>query len=359
MLRIRRSAACVVLVTALTLAIPTTAAAATSSSRSRRAAAAAKLDALRASDRELTSAVGTLSSQVNSQINRVNAAKQAAAAAEAKLSVANADLQAAEDAIARLRGSVVATAVDLYMRPQRVDATVNTFNLAEASRQKALLDHVESQSGDALDEMRAARQDLQIRQAAASRANDAASARKRDATTQLTALARDLRDKQRLSSALEARIREAESEDNAAAAAEGTLGSLLGGSYDPKAISKAGLVWPIKGRITSGFGRRWGRLHAGIDIAAPRGTPIRAARGGTVVFSGWMGGYGNAIIINHGGGLATLYGHQSKRAASVGQVVKQGQVIGYVGSTGHSTGNHLHFETRIGGKAQNPRRYLP
>ncbi|MBA3655498.1 MAG: M23 family metallopeptidase, partial [Actinobacteria bacterium] len=131
------------------------------------------------------------------------------------------------------------------------------------------------------------------------------------------------------------------------------------GGVDPGVVSRAGLAWPLRGPITSGFGRRWGRLHAGIDIAAPKGTPIRSAKSGTVAFSGWMGGYGNATIVDHGGGLSTLYGHQSRRAASVGQTVKQGEVIGYVGSTGHSTGNHLHFETRVGGTAQNPRNFLP
>ncbi|MBA2608960.1 MAG: M23 family metallopeptidase, partial [Actinobacteria bacterium] len=90
-----------------------------------------------------------------------------------------------------------------------------------------------------------------------------------------------------------------------------------------------------------------------------KGTIIRAAKAGTVVFSGQMSGYGNVVIIDHGGGLSTLYGHQSRIAARRGQSAGQGEVIGYVGSTGRSTGNHLHFETRTNGRPQNPRRYLP
>jgi murein DD-endopeptidase MepM/ murein hydrolase activator NlpD len=327
--------------------------------RSKRAEAAAKLDALRASDRDLSTAVKTLNSQVELQIARANAAKRAAGQADANLAKASAELDTAESQIAKLHGSVVAHAVDAYMRPQRQTPGFDMQNLAEASRQRAILNHVEQSQGDALDELRAARQDLVIRQVRANRASVTASARKKDAAAQLTGLARDLNDKQRLSAELEARIKDAEAEDNQAKANEGSLNALLNGAGDPGVVSRSGLVWPIKGRITSGFGRRWGRLHAGIDIAAPRGTPIRAARAGKVVFSGWMGGYGNAVIINHGGGMATLYGHQSRRAASVGQVVKQGDVIGYVGSTGHSTGNHLHFETRINGTPQNPRKYLP
>ena len=100
-------------------------------------------------------------------------------------------------------------------------------------------------------------------------------------------------------------------------------------------------------------------MHQGIDIAAPTGTPIVAAKAGDVIFAGGMGGYGNCVIIDHGGGFSTLYGHQSRIAAGDGQSVERGQVIGYVGSTGHSTGPHLHFETRVNGSAQNPRRYLP
>ena len=99
-------------------------------------------------------------------------------------------------------------------------------------------------------------------------------------------------------------------------------------------------------------------MHLGIDIAAPDGTPIVAAKSGTVVSAGWGGGYGNVVVIDHGGGFATAYAHQSKLAVSVGQDVTQGQLIGYVGSTGTSTGNHLHFECRLNGVAQNPRGFL-
>jgi murein DD-endopeptidase MepM/ murein hydrolase activator NlpD len=117
--------------------------------------------------------------------------------------------------------------------------------------------------------------------------------------------------------------------------------------------------WPASGPVTSEFGYRWGRLHAGIDIGAGYGAPIRAAKSGTVIFAGVQSGYGNVIIIEHGGGLTTLYGHQSRLAAHDGDEVSTGDLIGYVGSTGHSTGPHLHFETRVGGSPQNPRRYLP
>jgi len=118
------------------------------------------------------------------------------------------------------------------------------------------------------------------------------------------------------------------------------------------------LNWPLNAAISSGFGTRWGRLHAGIDMPVPEGTPIHAADGGRVAIAGWMGGYGNYTCIQHTGSLSTCYGHQSRIAVSVGQSVSQGQVIGYSGNTGHSTGPHLHFEVRVGGSPVDPMGYL-
>ncbi len=124
------------------------------------------------------------------------------------------------------------------------------------------------------------------------------------------------------------------------------------------APSAAGLIWPLDGLLTSGFGYRWGRMHEGIDIAVAEGTPIRASKGGTVIMASYNGGYGNYTCIDHGSGLSTCYAHQSAFAASAGQSVNQGQVIGYSGNTGSSTGPHLHFEVRINGAAQDPMGYL-
>jgi murein DD-endopeptidase MepM/ murein hydrolase activator NlpD len=123
-------------------------------------------------------------------------------------------------------------------------------------------------------------------------------------------------------------------------------------------VSGAGFIWPVDAPITSPFGWRWGRMHEGIDLGAAYGAPIAAAAAGTVIYAGWEGGYGNLTVIDHGGGLATAYGHQSRIAVSVGQGVAQGEIVGYVGSTGHSTGPHLHFEVRVNGQAVDPLGYL-
>jgi murein DD-endopeptidase MepM/ murein hydrolase activator NlpD len=149
-------------------------------------------------------------------------------------------------------------------------------------------------------------------------------------------------------------------EANALAAEDARIRGQLAAAQGPgdTTPSAQGLIWPVNGPVTSPFGYRWGRLHAGIDIGVPYGTPIHAAAAGTVVLAGWVGGYGNYTCIDHGGGLATCYAHQSSFAVSVGQQVSQGQVIGYVGDTGHSFGAHLHFEVRINGTPVDPLGYL-
>ena len=114
------------------------------------------------------------------------------------------------------------------------------------------------------------------------------------------------------------------------------------------------LAWPVGGPVTSPFGPRWGRLHAGIDIGVPSGTPIQAADDGTVVLRGPQGGYGNYTCVGHGDGMSTCYAHQSRFAAEFGDDVRKGDVIGYVGCTGHCFGDHLHFEVRIDGAPTDP-----
>jgi murein DD-endopeptidase MepM/ murein hydrolase activator NlpD len=126
----------------------------------------------------------------------------------------------------------------------------------------------------------------------------------------------------------------------------------------PRVVSSSGFVWPVHGVVTSGYGWRWGRMHEGIDIAVPTGTPVVAAASGTVIVSGWMGGYGNLVVVDHGNGIATAYGHNTSVTVGVGQAVAQGQLIAYAGSTGHSTGPHVHFEVRINGAAVDPFGYL-
>jgi murein DD-endopeptidase MepM/ murein hydrolase activator NlpD len=123
---------------------------------------------------------------------------------------------------------------------------------------------------------------------------------------------------------------------------------------EPNVEDPTSFVWPAHAAITSGFGRRWGRRHTGVDIDAAYGSSIVAAQAGTVTLAGWKNGYGNTVIIDHGHGISTLYGHQSRLAVRTGQHVDQGQLIGKVGATGHVTAPHLHYEVLIGGVPRNP-----
>jgi murein DD-endopeptidase MepM/ murein hydrolase activator NlpD len=166
-----------------------------------------------------------------------------------------------------------------------------------------------------------------------------------------SAFAEEARKLAAVSASLAARIRASES--GAGSSASSGTGS----------VSSSGLIWPVSGPITSPYGPRClpngdCSFHPGIDIGASTGAPIKAAAAGTVIYSGWMDGYGNLVVIDHGNGLATAYAHQSSIAAGNGASVAQGQVIGYVGCTGYCFGPHLHFEVRVNGEPVNPLNYL-
>jgi murein DD-endopeptidase MepM/ murein hydrolase activator NlpD len=141
---------------------------------------------------------------------------------------------------------------------------------------------------------------------------------------------------------------------------EALLRSLQAGVTAGGHRALAGFVLPLRGAITSRFGFRrhpifrLRQFHQGLDIAAPRGTPVAAASGGRVLFAGWYGGYGKLVVLDHGQGLSSLYGHLSVILVRPGQIVTRGQVLGRVGSTGYSTGPHLHYEIRQNGRPVNP-----
>jgi murein DD-endopeptidase MepM/ murein hydrolase activator NlpD len=129
----------------------------------------------------------------------------------------------------------------------------------------------------------------------------------------------------------------------------------------PAVVAPSGsgvLGWPVSGPVTSGFGSRWGRMHEGVDIAVGEGTPVHAAAAGTVIYAGWMGGYGNLVVVDHGNGLSTAYAHNSSLSVSVGQSVAAGELVSYSGNTGNSTGPHVHLEVRVNGSAVDPLGYL-
>ena len=179
--------------------------------------------------------------------------------------------------------------------------------------------------------------------------------------------------KQQLQNQINSKVAELRAQEEAArqaaqqqAAQQRAAGQTPTATYNAAAAvgASGSMMWPAVGHgISSPFGYRihpiyhTQKMHTGVDINVAYGTPVYAADGGTVILSGWNGGYGNCIVINHGNGLTTLYGHMSSLVASSGQSVSKGQVIGYVGSTGASTGPHLHWEVMVNGQRVNPLNY--
>jgi len=321
-----------------------------------------RIDVLRASDSDLTGALERLHNRVLKQENDVQAAQQASLAAQAVVRAAEEKLAATDAQMNSLRKALTDRAVGLYMRPSQ-DSIVDlmrTKNIAEASRREALLNHVIASDREILDRLRSVREDQDAARVKVAKARELVRQRRQAAIDGLKDLQTSQGEQSRLSDALNKRIAEFIAEADAVERNEANLSALIRkreGAYTGP-ISASGLIWPIRGPITSGFGMRWGRMHTGIDIGGPIGMPIHAAKSGTIITASWLGGYGNAVVISHGGGFSTLYGHQSRIAVHDGESVSQGQIIGYVGSTGHSTGPHLHFETRVNGSPQNPRIYL-
>jgi murein DD-endopeptidase MepM/ murein hydrolase activator NlpD len=229
------------------------------------------------------------------------------------------------------------------------------------------LNRIEEQDSDIVDRVRELRNETKDTVARIRAARDEIAAKKRELTRTRVALeAREAElesaraSKQETLSQIESNIERLEGDigdlenqvqQQLESSSTPTLpaGPIRGGS--------SGMIWPVDGAVTSPFGMRWGRLHAGIDIAVPSGTPIRAAQSGSIALAAPTGGYGNYTCIDHGGGLSTCYGHQSRFAMTSGSV-SQGDVIGYVGCTGSCFGDHLHFEVRVNGQPTDPLGYL-
>jgi murein DD-endopeptidase MepM/ murein hydrolase activator NlpD len=240
---------------------------------------------------------------------------------------------------------------DVGEHDQRLAATLKKLkiDLAHARRETAAIRSEVAEATSVLEakaaEAEAARAALVARQSSLAAAKESKSTLLADVEGFRHGAEEDLDSMLAASAALADQIRAAQTP----APTSGTSG---GG-----APSAAGFIWPVSGTVTSGFGMRWGRMHEGIDIAAPTGTAIHAAAGGTVIYAGVMSGYGNIVVIDHGGGVATAYGHMSAIWVG-GGTVSQGQGIGAVGCTGHCTGPHVHFEVRVNGSPVDPMGYL-
>jgi len=348
----------------------------------------AQLHLAKATDAGVEAELNRLNQAVAAQQARADDAHQAQLAALAGVQDATARLGAIDTRVQGLRQDLSRRAVQAYTDPASHGGFVAITRAAtfdEAAQRQAMLDLVQSSTTGVVEGLRGTRQDqaeatkaLQaaeklVRQRASVEADRTKVLRTTQAAQQAThtELARRIASLEAQSAELNSHqaelenlIRQRSAAIAATAATAAPAGQAAPGSQGPSVApgaqvgsgtaSSSGFIWPLHGPVTTEFGAHG---HPGIDIAAPNATPIAAAKAGTVVFSGPNDGYGNYVCIDHGGGLSTCYAHQSRIAAGEGQKVSQGEIIGFEGSTGNSTGPHLHFEVRVDGAVQNPRNY--
>ncbi len=316
------------------------------------------------SDVELAGRVQRLDRAITQQWTAAGAANQREQAALVNLgSLRRRRAELAAD-LAELRRRAGEQAVQLYISAEEDPLTqllvVGDPNLSETRR--ALSATVAATDRNIEDQLRAADEDLATLQAAV----DGAEAEHRDAKAAAARARGELdelsSEQVEVSAALAARIEAITSESAGHDSSEATIIEVIrerASGSGRVGSSAAAMIWPAEGPVTSEFGSRWGRMHRGVDIGADEGTPVSAARAGTVIDAGYLGGFGLHVHIDHGDGLTTIYAHLSLVEVEVGQRVAQGAALGAVGMTGNTTGPHLHFEARKVGDPQDPRTLLP
>jgi murein DD-endopeptidase MepM/ murein hydrolase activator NlpD len=370
------------------LALSQLAAGADQSNAAKKQQVQADLDLAKASNAALEDQVNKLNHDVSAEQSKLASAQQAEGAAKAETDKAAknlADLTAKSDAA---KQELSARAVQAYTQPSKSSgffALTGAATINDAVQRQTLVDVVQGRTVDAIGALRAAKEDEADAHVQLTQAQQVAADRTKAESAQLATLVTSQKAAQTAQDEMQKRITALTEESRDLAAQDAAIQSLItsqppmppagapvaaapqaapaaANAPAPKAAVKpsaSGFIWPISGVVTSEFGPRWGGFHPGIDIAGPNGGAIVAAMSGTVIYAQFNdGGYGNMTVIDHGGSYATAYAHQSKLGVSVGQKVSQGQVIGYEGSTGFSTGPHVHFEIRVDGTAQNPRNFL-
>ncbi len=383
--------------------------------RSERARAAADLDPLRSANEEIEEALRLLSEDRSAREAALEATRARLDKARADVAAAQNSIAVEQQKIADLRVQLQRQAISAYVQPRTDDEVLASSDINDGERRRALVSAISTSRNDILDELRTAEANVELALQRAEAAQRDIEAREQQAIEQVEAVNAGIADQQRLREILDLRIAEFQSEVDSHAADEDDLTRQLTGLIAEEearqaaireaariqaerervaaeearlaaqraadlaagrvpeeaavnraeaqllsapATSVSSLIWPVQGVMTSGFGPRWGRQHNGIDLAANTGTNVIAAGAGQVISAGFNGGFGNLVLIDHGGGLVTAYAHLNAINVRSGQQVTAGNSVGTVGSTGNSTGPHLHFETRVNGVAYNPLQYL-
>jgi murein DD-endopeptidase MepM/ murein hydrolase activator NlpD len=321
-----------------------------------------------ANDNAVLAEVGRLDRAVSAEQALVASYESAAAAAQTRVAAANQRIADLAGQGSAARTALVKRAVDLYEHPYQSEQLLlsGVQSLDDLTTRQVLTDAVQARTSDLIDSVRKER----LLEEAASRdlraAKTQADQRHQAAVDETNRLSTAIASEQAAHTALRSRISDDDASLVGLAKQEATLEAQLNANSAQYAsqianvslgpVGSFGLGWPLHGVVTQEFGHNG---HPGIDIAAAYGSPIFASGNGVVIYASWESGYGNYTCINHGQNISTCYGHQSAIGVSVGQSVVRGQFIGREGSTGYSTGPHVHFEVRVNGGVRNPRLFVP
>jgi murein DD-endopeptidase MepM/ murein hydrolase activator NlpD len=334
----------------------------------------AKAAALRKELRKTRRQIGYVMADIHKADTQLEDTRARLQKTESNLQVAKArqaalvgELKAASAKLEQKRALVARRMRALYMQGDRgaIGALVGRGGFTEVADRSFVIHKIAERDDQLVNDLRDAREEVRVRKAEQDELVRRVASLKQRQVVEKIELNRRMQTKKgflqelrETESETQQQLDELERESNAI---EAELRKYYGSPEGTRVPAYRGRFrLPVAGRITSGFGNRFHpilhrtKLHTGLDIAAPTGTPIHAAGPGRVIYSGYRGGYGNCIIIDHGGGIATLYGHCSRLTVGVGANVQAGDVIAAVGSTGFSTGPHCHWEVRVNGTPVNP-----
>lgn len=338
--------------------------------------AVANLSLARANDREIAAQLRQITEEANVTLEKIDEAERRLERAKQVADLSATALEQSGSKQAEIEASLAVQAIEGYKSRSvgRTGILLSGSSVNDSLRQHQLLDEANTSTADLLEELRGLLEDRRLANAEAEMAALDAEQAQAVLQEELEKLKAQQSVQIGLKAEAERRIDEWAGELTAYAREDAAVQSLIGRSAAPVSVapvatptnpSALGFQWPIQAPMTSPYGYRvhpvYGtrRLHAGVDLGAGTGTPIASSNDGVVIFAGVQGGYGNTVIVDHGGGITTLYAHQSRFNVKQGQTVARGDIVGFVGSTGTATGPHLHFEVRVNGGAVNPVSYLP
>lgn len=344
-----------------------------------RASALRDLAAAKLKDTELAELLNYLNVEIATTEFAVENMRQKLVVVEAELNAARQVQLGAIAETARLKEEIATIAVAGFVRSSRKEeAFFGSGSLSDAYRQDSLIREANAEPAELLDQVRVVEEEGRLAERLVSDAAQETIELESKLAEQLTVLENDRFESAELKEEFEERVsvfqakvdrRNSDIAELTAYIIANTPVATSGPTVAPPPSdpSVQGYQWPVAPpyRVSSGFGPRvhpiFGtrRQHTGLDIGGRSGDSILAAKGGTVLSAGWRGGYGNAVVVDHGGGFSTLYAHQSKVNVTAGQAVSRGDVVGFIGNTGWSTAPHLHYELRLNGKPIDPLPYLP